>query len=350
MSMTSAVGLLLALVSQTAAPPDSPVEPATSVSTQPKMARFSFYPIRLYDLSPQAGVFSADFYFWLSLPKKPIVKTISNSESAAAPPPKIESANGEELECEVVEYDPPTSQDTQTFWYRCRSRFYHSFNFAFYPFDEQRLTIRLESPEYSKADFAFEVMRSASHIGECPDASCLLKSDAYPSVSGWEVSSATVHSDLHTYATDWGFASYKSLRDYSQAVLEIRLLHRPAVPLLALIGPNILVFLLALFLAGSDQERMGRMQALLGVIAAAATQHYAFMSNAPGESILSFAQGYFLITYALIGLASWFILTRDQPLPRTYQWRWFAVYAVLTGGFFGFHRTMATLAGVLSTR
>ncbi|MGH9238075.1 MAG: hypothetical protein ACRD3G_08550 [Vicinamibacterales bacterium] len=314
-------GLLIALLAQTSL--QTPPQSLPPAAPPHKTARFSFYPIRLYDLSPQAGVFAADFYVWLSFRKG------EWGSAAADSVPKLEAANGEELQCEVVEYDSPESPDTQTFWYRCRSKFYHSFDFTFYPFDEQTLNIELENPAYPQAQFSFTVMTPASHLEECRAEPCLLKSAAYPSVSGWEIASAEVRTRNHHYNTDWGFPKDRNMSDYSQAILQIRLLHRWGVPLLALLGPNLLVALLATSLAGSAQEKSGRMQALLGVIAAAAAQHYSFLNNAPGDSAISFAQLYFLITYALLALAGWFILTRDTPLPPKYQARWFFGYGIL---------------------
>jgi len=313
------VGFVLAASAWAGGPAPSP-SAGRPVPSPSAAGKFGFYPIRLYELAPEKSLFSVDFYFWVSVP----AGTFSESKL-----PTFEAANGEKLDCESIEYNPVEKGGTQTYWYRCRSKFYHTFNFALYPFDTQTLHIKLESPDKPLNEFRFEVM-PASHLTPPKDGETRSGMKVLPEVSGWLVSGVRIYTDTNTYQTDWGFPRRADMSTYSQAVLEIRLRHRWAIPLLALLGPNLLSALLAALVAGSKHEVPGRMQALLGIIAAIAAQHYAFMTNAPGVSILRFAHIYFGITYAVLGLCVWFGLAQTRPLPDRYVWRWVLCHVGLT--------------------
>jgi hypothetical protein len=277
--------------------------------------KFGFYPVLVYEVAPEKSLFAADFYFWVSVPKD-------------AEKPALEAANGTRLESEVVLYNPNTNALEDTYWYRFRSQFYHSFDFSLYPFDRQVLQVKIERPDKPLDDFRFELKR-ASHL-VFDDPSTARHISGYPKVSGWEISSVRSLERTNTYHTDWGFTKPPDLSRYSQAILEIQMEHRWAVPLLALLCPNILIMLFGVLIAGAHKGDIASLQALLGLLGVAAAQHFAFINGAPGVAMLQFAQTYYYITYLGLTLCFWHVLTKTTPLSRPLVAIWFFLHLGVT--------------------
>jgi hypothetical protein len=271
-----------------------------TAKADPYESKFGFYPLRLYGFSPKDGVLEADFYFWLSVPK---------GKYATEKDVPIEAANGESLHCDGYLYNP-TGSDPKVdwFWFRCRSKFYHSYESALYPFDVQRVRIEIENSKEPLGNFKFSLAPAKNF--KVRDGESVLTAQSFPAVAEYRVVSGALSAETHNYQTDWGIQT-EDLSVYSRATMTLELHHSAPILLLSLTFPGPLFAFLAWLIGKSKQDLTAKVQAQLGTLAATAAQHYAFLTSVQSPSIFQFAHLYFVITYAVIGALIWATFAAD---------------------------------------
>ncbi len=255
-------------------------------------AGFGFYPIRIYDLDPQAGTFAADFYFWTELPG---LQPLPGGDFEGA---SLDTSNGEALQCQSIFYQP--TKASPTFWYRCRSRFYHSFDFKEYPYDEHKLAVRIEVADRPESEFRF-VLKELSNYSQLSDggAQLHLGSVGTVMVDGWDLKAVNVGTSSHDYKTDWGFKDDTSASVYSSATMYITVARKPAEPMALLLTTNLCLVLLGFAVYRvrfSDQGT--RLTSAFAILGAAGANHYGYITTGPASSgSLRYSDLLFLAVY-----------------------------------------------------
>ncbi len=167
---------------------------ALPAQAQPREVTIGAYVTSISGVNPGEGTFNVAFYVWFKDPEGRF--DIGRDLYVIARSVKI----GE------VEAEPMPGGGAYTFA-RIEATVDHEFDFRSFPFDAQRLLIRMEAAESEDA-FRFVPDRDDTGVSE------------YLRLVGWTIDGATLRTESHRYGSAFGYWSGAG-EVYPQAILEI---------------------------------------------------------------------------------------------------------------------------------
>ena len=236
------------------------------------------YVKSIHDLQPIDFSYGIDFYLWLSS----IKDTVSFE--------KVEIINSKQIEKFHSEHDTDNGFIISS--QNCKGRIHHSWYLLNYPFDHQRLHIKVElSDDTSKAVL---IQDKRGFI-----------IDELLVIPGWRIVNHFAKDTIHTYSSDFGcHKMYKGKSSYSSIIYEIEIVRDSWGLFFKLFSGLYIAFLVSFISFFVKSVHIDpKIGLCIGALFAAVANNYIVNSNIPASSDFSLVDKLHILTFFYIFIA-----------------------------------------------
>lgn len=244
---------------------------------QKDTCKIGLYINCLYDFKIDQKSYMADFWMWMNYTDDSLNfenhQDITNSKNYEFSHYSVEKQNGFNW----------ASQ-------KCKAEMMHQWDVSNYPFDKQKLLIKIENAENDTTSLVYVADRENTRLD-----SCFVTSE-------WNIESFDIKENIRTYASNYGDPSLNEGSSYPQVILEINIKrnHSWLLLLKLLTGAYVAFLISALVFFVSSDNQDSRFGLTVGGLFAAIGNKYIIESVVPTSNTSSLLDNVHNITFAFI--------------------------------------------------